>query len=153
MDLTSWNEHTLAGEQTHGVAIVSSQAGVCRSRSFAGSGTCASCEPLTTFPNVRVREDHELVHVLTELPGVDADELEISVEGLTLTLQGRRREESGVFRADFRVGRGVQKFLCRIELPCLVDRTRGQVYLDMGVLSLTLPKQVCEPASTIKQTY
>ena len=79
MNLNSWNEHSAADLQTQGVT-----AGQVEDRAAVhapGPGACASCEPLSTFPCVRVREDHELVHVLTELPGIDADELEISVDG------------------------------------------------------------------------
>lgn len=150
MNLDSWNAHPAASSQTrahtdlHGV--IAPQA--------AGRGTmppgalCASCEPLTTFPSVHVHEDHELVHVRTELPGIGADELDIFVDGTTLTLQSRHnKEDSGLFR----VGRGLQKFLCRIDLPSAVDQTRGEACLDSGVFSLTLPKLVCGPPRTVKQ--
>ena len=148
MNRNSRNEHSATNMQTQGVlAVTVGQEG--RTVRPPGPGACASCEPLSTFPCVRVREDHELVHVLTELPGIDADELEISVDGTLLTLQGRRKENSGLFRVD----RGLQKFLCRIELPSAVDPTRGEAYLDMGVLSLTLPKLVRERPRTVKQNH
>ena len=148
MNLNSWNEHSFANLQTQEVlGVTAGQVEAWGAVRAPGTGACASCEPLSTFPCVRVREDHELVHVLTELPGIDADELEISVDGAMLTLQGRRKENSGLFRVD----RGLQKFLCRIELPSAVDPTRGEAYLDMGVLSLTLPKLVCERPRTVKQ--
>ena len=148
MNRNSRNEHSATNMQTQGVlAVTVGQGG--RTVRPPGPDACASCEPLSTFPCVRVREDHELVHVLTELPGIDADELEISVDGTLLTLQGRRKENSGLFRVD----RGLQKFLCRIELPSAVDPTRGEAYLDMGVLSLTLPKLVSERPRTVQQNH
>jgi len=146
MNLNSWNEHSVATSHPQD-GVVDALVVMTGMVPPAGGGVCASCEPLTTFPCVRVREDHELVHVMTELPGIDADELEISVEGTMLTLQGRRKENSGLFRVD----RGLQKFLCRIELPSAVDCARGEAYLDMGVLSLTMPKLVCERPQTLKQ--
>ena len=150
MNLTSWNEHSVATvppqDDVVGALVVMS--GDLRMVP-PPRAVCASCEPLTTFPSVRVREDHEVVHVLTELPGIDADELEISVDGTMLTLQGRRKENSGLFRVD----RGLQKFLCRIELPSAVDCARGEAYLDMGVFSMTMPKLVCERPQTLKQSY
>ena len=150
MTLDSWNAHPAASSQTHTdhdmYGVVAPPA---NGRGTLPSGaSCASCEPLTTFPSVRVNEDHELVHVRTELPGIGAEELDISVDGTTLTLQSRHnKEDSGLFR----VGRGLQRFLCRIDLPSAVDHARGEACLDSGVFSLTLPKLVCEPPSTVKQ--
>lgn len=146
MELTFWNARAPGDAHPHSGQSAQAPLGrLCRS--CEGSGPCVSCEPLATFPSVRVREDHELVHVLTELPGVDAETLEISIEGTTLTLRGGRNADHGVAR----VGHFVQRFLCRIELPSLVDRARSQACLDVGVLTLTLPKLVCEPARTVKQ--
>lgn len=137
MNLDAWNDQPVVGCQktsTH------PSFGICECH---GDST-ASCEPLTTFPAVSIREDHELVRVVTEIPGVDADELEIFVEGTTLTLQGHRN------RHRFRAERCHQSFLCRIELPSPVDRERGEAFLDRGVLSLTLPKSAPGPARTVK---
>lgn len=146
MQLTSWNDRAPKDAHPHGGQSAEAPwGGLCES--CEASGPCGSCEPLATFPSIRVREDHELVHVLTELPGVDAEELEISIEGTMLTLRGGRKADHGAVR----VGRFVQRFLCRIELPSPVDRARAQAHLDMGVLTLTLPKLVCEPARTVKQ--
>lgn len=135
MNLDAWNEQPAVGRQK-----TSTQGSftICE----CSDDSTASCEPLTTFPAVSIREDHELVRVLTEIPGVDADELEIFVDGTTLTLQGHRNRDR--FRAD----RGLQKFLCRIELPSAVDRDRGEAFLDRGVLSLTLPKLAPGPTCT-----
>lgn len=150
MNFDSWNAQPAASSQTRG----HTDHDVSDAPQADGRGTlppgasCASCEPLTTFPSVCVHEDHELVHVRTELPGIGADELDISVDGTTLTLQSRHnKEDSGLFR----VGRGLQKFLCRIDLPSAVDHARGEACLDSGVFSLTLPKLVCELPSTVKQ--
>ena len=109
-------------------------------------GGDTACEPLLTFPADSIREDHEVVQVLTELPGMGPDDLDISVDGATLTLRrcGRASQSSAsLYR--------VERFFCRIELPTAVDEARAEACLDMGVLSLTLPKLAPGPARTVKQ--
>ncbi|MBA3544849.1 MAG: Hsp20/alpha crystallin family protein [Nannocystis sp.] len=126
----------------------------------------ASCEPVMAFPALRIAEDHAYIRVITELPGMDPDELEISIDGATLTLRAypRTEERSGTSGARsiggidgvpckrhdcFRVGRGFESFLCRVQLPGDVDCTRGEAHLDEGVLFLTLPRLAPEPARTV----
>lgn len=137
MNLDAWNEQPAVGCQK---TSTQGSFGICECH---GEST-ASCEPLTTFPAVSIREDHELVRVVTEIPGVDADELEILIEGTLLTLHGRR------LHPHFRVERCYQSFLCRIELPSSVDQDRGEAFLHRGILSLTLPKTTPGPARTVK---
>lgn len=103
----------------------------------------ASCEPAMAFPALRVAEDHAYIRVSTELPGVDADELEISIDGATLTLRASRRH------CGFRVERCFESFLCRVQLPDIVDCARGEAHLDGGVLFLTLPRLAPEPDRTV----
>jgi len=103
----------------------------------------ASCEPVMAFPALRIAEDHAFIRVSTELPGMDPDELEISIDGATLTLRAYRRHDG------FRVERGYESFLCRVQLPDAVDCARGEAHLDAGVLYLTLPRLAPEPAWTV----
>ena len=124
-----------------------------RSGRWSGEAS-ASCEPVMAFPALRIAEDHAFIRVITELPGMDPDELEISIDGATLTLRAYPRTEdiAGMVcrRHDcFRVGRGFESFLCRIQLPGDVDCARGEAHLDAGVLFLTLPRLAPEPARTV----
>lgn len=104
----------------------------------------ATCEPAMAFPALRIAEDHAFIRVSTELPGMDPDELEISIDGATLTLRGSSKRHD-CFRAE----RGFESFLCRVQLPDAVDCTRGEAHLDAGVLFLTLPRLAPEPACTV----
>lgn len=103
----------------------------------------ASCEPGMAFPALRIAEDHAFIRVITELPGMDPDELEISIDGATLTLRGISKRHH-CFRAE----RGFEKFLCRVLLPDAVDCARGEAHLDAGVLFLTLPRLAPAPATS-----
>jgi HSP20 family protein len=104
----------------------------------------ASCEPAMAFPALRIAEDHAFIRVITELPGMDPDELEISIDGATLTLRGMSKRHDC-----FRAARGFESFLCRVQLPDAVDCARGEAHLDAGVLFLTLPRLAPEPACTV----
>mgnify|MGYP003592129395 CR=1 FL=1 len=137
------------GAHRHGPPETSAAQAHAQRCTAAGRGGEATCEPLLTFPAVSIREDHEVVQVLTELPGMGPDDLDISVDGVTLTLQrcGRPRPlpRTNLYR--------VERFLCRIELPTPVDGPRGEAWLADGVLSLTLPKLAPERARTVKQPF
>ena len=132
-----------------------------RSGRWSGEAS-ASCEPVMAFPALRIAEDHAYIRVITELPGMDPDELEISIDGATLTLRAYPRTEerggSSIRSIDgapcrrhdrFRVDRGFESFLCRVQLPGVVDCARGEAHLDAGVLCLTLPRLAPEPARTV----
>ena len=113
------------------------------------------------FPALRVAEDHAYIRVSTELPGIDPEELEISIEGATLTLRAYPRTEKRRASVDglpampgrrhdcFRVDRCFESFLCRVQLPDVVDGAHGEAHLDGGVLFLTLPRVAPEPARTV----
>ena len=131
-----------------------------RSGRWSGEAS-ASCEPVMAFPALRIAEDHAYIRVITELPGMDPDELEISIDGATLTLRAYPRTEERSARSVridgapcrrhdcFRVGRGFESFLYRVQLPGVVDCARGEAHLDAGVLCLTLPRLAPEPARTV----
>jgi len=107
------------------------------------------------FPALRIAEDHAFIRVSTELPGMDPDELEISIDGATLTLRAYPRTEERTSTCKkhhdccFRADRGFESFLCKVQLPDLVDCARGEAHLDAGVLFLTLPRLAPEPACTV----
>lgn len=85
-------------------------------------------------------EDQNLV-IRTELPGIDPDEIEISVADNVLTIAGEKREENkenrdGVYRSEVRYGR----FLRALELPRDVDTNKIETEYDNGVLTLRIPR-------------
>ncbi len=54
-----------------------------------GSGVTAS----GVFPALNVSEDADRITVTAELPGIGAEDIEISVVGKTLTLRGERKPD------------------------------------------------------------
>ena len=91
------------------------------------------------------------MNIKAEVPGLDVDDIEISVEGNVLTLKGEKKEEKEEKKEDFyHVERSFGTFMRRIELPSAVDSSKAEARLDRGVLNLRLPKTAAEASRTIK---
>jgi HSP20 family protein len=93
-------------------------------------------------PAVNVHESDAAVMVEAELPGIDGDDIDISVVNDELILQGKRPpaegEQPGV--TWHRRERPQGEFERRIPLPAAVDATRVEARLLHGVLTITCPK-------------
>ena len=75
------------------------------------------------------------------MPGLDLDDLEISVQGETVTLRGKRRlpelGEGDVWR---RHERGHGEFVRTVAMPFKVDSDRTEAGYTNGILKVSLPK-------------
>jgi HSP20 family protein len=89
--------------------------------------------------NVWTNEDGGVV--TAELPGVDAEEIDISVEDGTLTLRGTLKpgelEEGETYH---RRERGTGAFSRTVQLPFQVDNDQVEATFEKGVLSISLPR-------------
>lgn len=92
------------------------------------------------YPRVNLREEAESLYVEALLPGIDAEKLEITVMGNTLTLAGERRSETEENISWHRRERGAGRFLRTIDLPVDVDSEQVKADYRNGVLTITLPK-------------
>lgn len=89
--------------------------------------------------NVWVGEDN--IMVSTEIPGVEVEDVDITVVGETLTIQGERKPLVIADNAKFhRQERGYGKFSRTIQLPFPVQSDKVNASLDKGVLEITLPR-------------
>lgn len=92
---------------------------------------------LTPLANVLETKDAYVLEA--ELPGVNKDGLEVSVENGELTITGRRKPNSSQGRAVYRESRGLD-YRRAFEIGSSIDTARISAKLDQGVLTLTLPK-------------
>ena len=104
----------------------------------------------TFFPIDLFETDDEVV-VKASLPGVKAENIDISVTGQVLTLRGESREEheekaQNYYRRERRSG----TFLRQISLPTEVDSGKADASFEDGVLKLRLPKVEAVKPKTIK---
>lgn len=105
------------------------------------SGDAPGAPGATVFPALNVSEDENAVYVRAEVPGVKAEELEIAVEGDTLTIKGERRLETGgekcsYHRREIETGR----FSRALTLPGRVDPQQVTASTSNGILLITLPR-------------
>ncbi|MGE0610449.1 MAG: Hsp20/alpha crystallin family protein, partial [Pirellulales bacterium] len=92
------------------------------------------------FPALNVWEHGDNLMVEAELPGIVADELEITVVGGELTLKGQRLNAAEEGTTFHRRERAVGNFTRMIKLPVEVDADKVQAAFKDGVLTITLPK-------------
>jgi HSP20 family protein len=92
------------------------------------------------FPPLNVREDGENVYVCAEIPGIDPQDLDISVHGNTLTLRGERKMESPDNVSFHRKERLAGTFHKSVTLPVEVAAEKVCADCKDGVLKLVLPK-------------
>lgn len=105
-------------------------------------------------PALDVSETAEEICVRAELPGVAADDLEISVSGDVLTLRGEKKqetEEKG--RGYHRVERRFGDFQRSVPLPASVDRDKVEAAYRDGVLTIRLPKKETAKPKRIEVKY
>jgi HSP20 family protein len=93
------------------------------------------------LPRVDVYEDEQGITLLADLPGVPREQLDIKVEGDTLTIEGAvaATTPNGLQPAyvELRLPRYRRAFTLSREL----DSTRIEANLKDGVLNLRIPKQ------------
>ena len=86
------------------------------------------------------REDRVMVKV--ELPGVDKDDIDISVVGDVLTIKGERKAEEEVKHEDYYCCERYRgSFRRTVQLPADVDTEKIEASYENGVLEITLPKR------------
>jgi HSP20 family protein len=93
------------------------------------------------LPAVDVFEKDDNFVVKAELPGMKEDDINVSVRGDTLTIQGEKKTESEVKEENYyRSERSYGSFVRSIPLPSTVDATKIEASYEDGVLEVTLPK-------------
>lgn len=93
-------------------------------------------------PLVDVHETKDSLVLVAELPGIKQEDIQVSIEGDTLTLKGERKLEKEVNEDQYhRVERSYGKFERSILLPSVVDASHVKATYRDGVLEIQLPKK------------
>ncbi len=96
---------------------------------------------LDAFPPLNVWSDNDKAVVTAEVPGINKQDLDISVENDVLTLKGHREvEQPGEGESYRRHERGHGSFRRAIGLPFSVDPENVQAQYRDGILRLELPR-------------
>ena len=94
-----------------------------------------------TYPAVNMWQGENSIAITAEMPGVGADDIEISVKNDTLTLTGERKApESGEKAAWHLRERPFGKFARTIRLPYRVDPDKVEAHFHDGVLEIEMQR-------------
>jgi HSP20 family protein len=93
------------------------------------------------FPSIDVIDRDQEIQIKAEVPGIEKDDLSVTVTDRTLTIKGesRHEEESGegeLHRREIRTG----SFARTLTLPEDVDGSKAKANYKDGLLELRLPK-------------
>lgn len=93
------------------------------------------------FPPINVSEDTQGLYVRAELPGINPADVEISVEGSTITLRGEKKPTEAGENVNFhRRERDHGRFRRVLNLPTRFDPDAVEATFKNGVLTVRLPK-------------
>lgn len=92
-------------------------------------------------PSVEMRETEQGIVVTAELPGIDENAVEVSLEGDMLTLSGEKKQERTEEKAGIHLSeRSYGRFRRGLRLPWAADPAKASARFDKGVLTVTLER-------------
>ena len=100
-------------------------------------------ESLPAQIKIEVKEGKEEFTVYAELPGINKEDIDVSVDANILTItatvqqEDKQTKDEKVLRSERYYGRVTRS----VSLPTEVDKSRAVAKYDKGILILTLPKQ------------
>jgi len=93
------------------------------------------------WPRVDVREGRSSITVEAEIPGMDKEDIDLSIEDRYLHIKGKKSKENEESREGYyRVERSYGYFNRSVELPAPVDGTSVDAKYKRGVLKVKLKK-------------
>ena len=93
------------------------------------------------LPAVDIREDDDQFVFTAELPGMNREQVDITIEEKVLTIAGERKFESKEDNKNYhRIERSYGTFSRSFSLPQDVDADAVGAQFENGVLTITLPK-------------
>lgn len=97
------------------------------------------------IPAAEMHETPNAIELKVEVPGMEANDLDVQVTAESVSISGERKTEKkiaekGMTRSEFRYGR----FQRIIPLPTRIQNDQVQAEYTNGVLRLTLPKAEAE---------
>ncbi len=102
-------------------------------------------------PPAEMEETEDMIRLTIEVPGLEAEELDLEVTEDTVTVKGERKqetktEEDGRTHSELRYG----KFERVISLPTHIKSDKVKAEYKHGMLNLTLPKSEVDHRRQVK---
>ena len=93
------------------------------------------------FPTTDILEDKKKITLKVEIPGVEAKDIDVSLDGRRLTIKGEKKHEKEEKEENFhRTERLYGQFRRTVELPAEVDPSKVDASYKRGVLKIELKK-------------
>ncbi len=92
-------------------------------------------------PRVDLSETKKCLTVTADMPGMDEDDIDVSLENNFLVIRGQKNtEKENQGHNYYHMERSFGSFYRTIPLPCEVDENKVKADYKRGVLTITLPK-------------
>ena len=92
-------------------------------------------------PQLDIKEDEKAYHILVEVPGIDKEDVDVSLKDNVLTVKGEKKQETKEDKDGYcRAERTYGSFLRTIRLPENTKWDQVEARLDKGILQIILPK-------------
>lgn len=93
-------------------------------------------------PAVDIKEEESQFVLLADVPGVDPESIDVTMEAGVITIKGDRKAESEETKNGYhRIERRYGTFYRRFSLPDHADADKISAKYDNGVLKVIVPKQ------------
>ncbi|SRR5581483_455653 len=93
-------------------------------------------------PSVDINEDKDNLYFIAELPGLNSDDVKVTISEGVLTIRGeKKREEEHHDRNFYRMERSYGEFVRQFTLPEDVKEENIQADFKDGVLEIMVPKK------------
>ena len=93
------------------------------------------------YPSVDISEESRAITVKAEIPGIESEDLNVTLDGRRLTIRGEKKQEKEEKEENLhRVERYYGSFTRTVELPAEVDPDKIDASYKKGVLQIVLKK-------------
>jgi HSP20 family protein len=119
--------------------------------SYGSEGPEEALTNTNFVPPVDIYEDEHNITLKLEVPGIDEKDIDVRIEGNTLTVHGEREIEKEEKEENFRrIERQYGSFTRSFTLPSSVDPGQVSAHYDKGVLKVNLAKKAEAKPKQIK---
>lgn len=107
----------------------------------------------TWDPKLDISEGRKGITIKAEIPGIEAKDFDVSIDGRLLTIKGeKKQEQKEKDETYYRVERSYGYFKRTIELPAEVDPNKVDASYKRGILEIKLRKSKESKTKRIKIT-
>lgn len=148
-DLITWNrkkQQQIHPEHPHPIAGIRREVNRLFDDFYRGFGRVPALpygeEELFGFsPKVNVSENDKEIEVSVEVPGMEQNDVDITLRDDMLMIRGEKKQEKEEKDKEYYyVERSYGSFCRTLQLPCEVDREKVNASYKKGVLRINLPK-------------